>query len=129
MAFCQSCGAEVLPQAIVCVKCGAGVPHVGSTSGQVGPVSEKSWVATLLLCFFLGWCGAHRFYTGHIGIAVAQLLTLGGCGMTHALVAVARLDLAGAWRANPLVAVVLPLLVVVYLRFAIRTLRGWRALG
>ena len=52
-----------------------------------------------------------------------------GCGMTHALVAVARLDLAGAWRANPLVAVVLPLLVVVYLRFAIRTLRGWRALG
>ena len=82
MAFCQSCGAEVLPQAIVCVKCGAGIPHAGAvTSGQIGPVSEKSWVATLLLCFFLGWCGAHRFYTGHIGIAVAQLLTLGGCGI------------------------------------------------
>lgn len=80
MAFCQSCGAEVLPQAIVCIKCGAGVPHA-PTSGQVGPVSEKSWIAALLLCFFLGCFGAHRFYTGHTGVAVAQLLTLGGCGI------------------------------------------------
>ena len=72
MAFCQSCGAEVLPQAIVCVKCGAGIPHAGAvTSGQIGPVSEKSWVATLLLCFFLGWCGAHRFYTGLSGLTPA----------------------------------------------------------
>jgi len=23
----------------------------------------------------------HRFYTGHIGIGIAQLLTMGGCGI------------------------------------------------
>lgn len=47
-----------------------------------------------------------------------------GCGLTRALVAAARLDPAGAWRANPLVVVVLPLLGALYLRFAARTLRG-----
>ena len=79
MPFCQSCGAEVLPQAIVCVKCGVGLSPVGST--QVGPVSEKEWLITLLLAIFLGGLGIHRFYTGHTGIGVVQLLTLGGCGI------------------------------------------------
>ena len=82
MPFCQSCGAEVLPQAIVCVKCGVGLPaNPSQSTAQIGPVSDKSWVATLLLCVFLGAFGAHRFYTGHTGIAVVQLLTLGGCGI------------------------------------------------
>ena len=39
----------------------------------------KDWLTTLLLCIFLGGIGVHRFYTGHIGIGVAQLLTGGGC--------------------------------------------------
>lgn len=43
--------------------------------------NKKSYVATLLLAWFLGNLGIHRFYTGHIGIGVAQLLTLGGCGI------------------------------------------------
>jgi len=34
-----------------------------------------------LLCFFLGCFGAHRFYTGSVGIGLAQLFTLGGCGI------------------------------------------------
>nr|ABB84828.1 TM2 transmembrane domain 2 protein [uncultured delta proteobacterium DeepAnt-1F12] len=46
-----------------------------------GEVSDKEWLVTLLLCFFLGGFGVHRFYTGHIGIGVVQLLTLGGCGI------------------------------------------------
>jgi len=42
---------------------------------------QKDWLITLLLCIFLGGLGIHRFYTGHTGIGIAQLLTLGGCGI------------------------------------------------
>ena len=43
--------------------------------------SDKSHVAAVVLCAFLGPLGVHRFYTGYIGIGVAQLLTIGGCGI------------------------------------------------
>jgi TM2 domain-containing membrane protein YozV len=43
--------------------------------------AQKSWIATLLLCFFLGGLGVHRFYTGKIGTGILQLLTLGGLGV------------------------------------------------
>lgn len=44
-------------------------------------VSDKSRLVALLLCFFLGMFGAHRFYVGKIGTGVLQLLTLGGIGL------------------------------------------------
>lgn len=46
-----------------------------------GDVSDKQWLTTLLLALFLGGFGAHRFYTGKTGTAIAQLLTVGGCGI------------------------------------------------
>ena len=36
--------------------------------------SKSSYVVTLLLAFFLGCFGAHRFYTGYVGIGIAQLV-------------------------------------------------------
>ncbi len=42
---------------------------------------QKSYMTTLLLCLFAGTIGVHRFYVGKIGSGVAQLLTLGGCGI------------------------------------------------
>ena len=45
------------------------------------PLSDKSKIAAGVLQLFLGNLGIGRFYTGHVGIAVAQLLTCGGCGI------------------------------------------------
>ena len=44
-------------------------------------VSNKDWLTTLLLCFFLGYLGIHRFYVGKTGTAIVQLITCGGCGI------------------------------------------------
>ena len=43
--------------------------------------SDKNWLATLLLCLFLGGIGGHRFYVGKVGTGILQLITLGGCGI------------------------------------------------
>jgi len=43
--------------------------------------SEKSNTVALLLCFFIGFLGAHRFYVGKIGTGILQLVTLGGLGI------------------------------------------------
>ena len=45
------------------------------------PYSQKSRLTALLLCFFLGGLGIHRFYTGKAGTAILQILTFGGFGL------------------------------------------------
>lgn len=44
-------------------------------------MSERNWVVTLLLCFFLGSLGIHRFYAGKIGTGILMLITVGGFGI------------------------------------------------
>ena len=76
--FCKECGKECGDKAVVCVHCGVSLNNSESNNINAG---EKQWIVSLLLCFFLGAFGVHRFYTGHIGIGVIQLLTFGGCGI------------------------------------------------
>lgn len=46
-----------------------------------GVAPKKSWIATLLLCLFLGGIGAHRFYVGKVGTGILWLLTCGCLGI------------------------------------------------
>ena len=41
-------------------------------------VSTKSRLVALLLCFFFGWLGIHRFYVGKIGTGILTIVTLFG---------------------------------------------------
>ena len=44
-------------------------------------MSQKNFVVTLLLSFFFGGLGIHRFYVGKIGTGILMLLTFGGMGI------------------------------------------------
>jgi len=48
---------------------------------MAGGTSDKSNTVALLLCFFIGFLGAHRFYVGKVGTGILQLVTLGGLGI------------------------------------------------
>lgn len=48
---------------------------------QTEVLSNKDFLATILLCFFLGSLGIHRFYVGKIGTGILMLITLGGLGI------------------------------------------------
>jgi TM2 domain-containing membrane protein YozV len=60
---------------------GGPMMHPGQQGAMMAPGEGKQWMLTLILCLVAGSFGAHRFYTGHTLIGVAQVLTLGGCGI------------------------------------------------
>jgi len=70
--YCTHCGSEVDPKAYVCVNCGCKLET--TTTPPVSMENRKSKLAGGLLGIFLGMFGAHNFYLGYTGKAVAQLL-------------------------------------------------------
>ena len=97
--FCSTCGAKIAKNAVSCPHCGAPVaqnqqqPQIiinNSNSnvntntninggGRVG--NPKNKYVALLLCIFLGYLGAHKFYEGRVGAGILYLLTVGLFGI------------------------------------------------
>ena len=68
-SFCSACGAETNPLAEICIKCGVRLVKAGAVD-----ISPKSRLTATLLVWFLGIFGAHRFYLGKTGTAIAMLV-------------------------------------------------------
>ncbi|MFT4189468.1 MAG: NINE protein [Aeromicrobium sp.] len=56
-------------------------PAYAAAPGYAGQFSDKEWLPTVLISFFLGGLGVDRFYLGYTGLGIAKLLTCGGCGV------------------------------------------------
>ncbi len=100
MKNCITCGAQIDDEVMVCPVCGANQNpqqqpayeqpvinqqqnNQNANPGQPG-TPEKEKTTALILCilpYIVQVHGLHRFYTGHIGIGIIQLLTWGGCGI------------------------------------------------
>lgn len=103
--FCKHCGSRIPEDAVICMSCGRQVEELKSgavqpsiiinndntnlnsnvnrntISGNVqGGRPKNKWVS-LLLCFFLGIMGGHKFYEGKIGMGILYLCTVGLFGI------------------------------------------------
>lgn len=74
--YCLACASVIDGRAVIC-------PHCGVPQGKLQDpdASERRILPALVLSFFLGVFGAHRFYVGKTGTAILQLCTLGGLGI------------------------------------------------
>lgn len=75
MVYCRACGKQMHFSAFACPGCGA------PQRAQAMSLSNKRMLPAVLLCFFLGCFGVHRFYVGKIGTGILQLFTFGGLGI------------------------------------------------
>ncbi len=80
--FCSNCGKEIDDKAVVCIHCGCAVGNQEKHIVVQLPKQQKSYVAALLLCFFLGTLGAHHFYTGRpVQGLIMLVITFTGIGL------------------------------------------------
>ena len=89
MIYCRECGYKHSDKAKACPKCGA--PSEETLSKNINKlVNKKSMLVYLLLCWFVGILGAHRFYIGKTGSGLAILLmgTIGWLLIIPGIVAV-----------------------------------------
>lgn len=90
--FCSHCGKEINAEAVVCPNCGCQVGQmqqpnivINNTNTNTNVVggygrAKNKWAA-FLLCFFLGFIGAHKFYEGKVGMGILYLFTGGIFGI------------------------------------------------
>ena len=85
MVYCTACGKQIHESAATCPGCGAvqqsRAPMTAAAAPSMVFPTDKRILPALLLCFFLGVFGAHRFYVGKIGTGIAMIFTIGGLGL------------------------------------------------
>lgn len=90
--FCEKCGNKVAIDAVICPKCGMQLEElktdeekaapqiiINNTNTVNGICNKKEcdkWIS-LLLCIFLGFFGAHKFYEGKTGLGILYIFTAG----------------------------------------------------
>ena len=91
--YCQTCGAVIPAAAVICTHCGCQTGQMRSETPNIviqntntntnivgGGRPKDKWVA-FLLCLFLGYFGAHKFYEGKAGMGIIYLFTFGLFGI------------------------------------------------
>lgn len=78
-------------EAVICAKCGTQSLSLSEPSSiasiaqnneyESGGIKPKNRLISFLLCLFLGFLGAHKFYEGKTGMGVLYILTLGIFGV------------------------------------------------
>lgn len=81
MVFCRACGKQLHVSALACVQCGAQQRGAAAPAQFDTSVSAKLLLPAVLLCFWFGVFGVHRFFVGKVGTGLLQLFTLGGLGI------------------------------------------------
>ena len=94
--FCKHCGEKIDAECVVCPKCGKQVEQlvgpqqivINNSNNNVNQnksggfcFPQKSKMVALVLAIFLGYFGAHRFYTGKVGTGIIWLFTFGFFGI------------------------------------------------
>lgn len=70
--FCADCAAVISAKAEICPKCG--VRQISSVGGFASAPNGKNRMTAILLAFFLGGFGIHKFYLGQAGKGIMYLL-------------------------------------------------------
>ena len=86
MVYCTACGKQLHESASSCPACGAPQQLARPAAAPAGyaapaPATDKRILPAAILCFVVGVYGAHRFYVGKVGSAIAMIFTLGGLGI------------------------------------------------
>ena len=81
--FCQHCGSQVLPEAIMCVKCGCALETDKKTSTKS---ASRNRVVYAILYWFFAFTGIHEFYAGKSTKGLLWLLALPLCFVFMAVV-------------------------------------------
>lgn len=64
--YCHNCGNAMNPGAAFCISCGCATQPAYAAAPVYAPGTEpKSKLVAVLLCFFLGGIGIHDFYLGY----------------------------------------------------------------